>query len=63
MNRTLCLIIAVIIIAFAIAFDAYLISGYSPTMFFTMSDRMLLCIIWSVLFGGMSYGIWDCRAE
>ena len=63
MNRTLCLIIAVIIIAFTIAFDAYLISGYSPTMFFTMSDRILLCIIWSVLFSWMAYVAWDCRAK
>ena len=63
MNRTLCLIVAVIIIAFAIAFDAYLISGYSPTMFFTMGDRILLCIMWSILFGWGAYGIWDSRAE
>ena len=63
MNRTLCLIAAVIIIALAIAFDAYIISGYSSTMFFTMSDRILLCVIWSALFGGIAYGIWECRAE
>ena len=63
MNRTLCLIAAVIIIALAITFDAYIISGYSPTMFFTMSDRILLCVIWSALFGGIAYGIWECRAE
>lgn len=63
MNRTLCAIIAVIIIAFAIAFDAYLISGYSSTMFFTMSDRILLCVIWSALFCGVAYGIWECRAK
>ena len=63
MNRTLCLIVAVIIIAFAIVFDACIIASYSPTMFLTMGDRILLCIIWSVLFCGMSYGIWDCRAE
>lgn len=63
MNRTLCLIAAVIIIALAIAFDAYIISGYSSTMFFTMSDRILLCVIWSALLGGIAYGIWECRAE
>ena len=63
MNRTLCLIVAVIIIAFTITLDVYLITSYSSTMFLTMSDRVLLCIIWSVLFGGMTCGIWDCRAE
>lgn len=50
MNKTLCAIAAMIIIALAIAFDAYLISGYSSIMFFTMSDRTSLCdmecIIW-----------------
>ena len=63
MNRTLCLIVAVIIIAFAIVFDACIISSYSSTMFLTMGDRILLCIIWSVLFSGMAYVTWDCRAE
>ena len=63
MNRTLCLIVAVIIIAFAITLDVYLITSYSSTMFLNMSDRILLCIIWSVLFSGMAYGIWGCRAE
>ena len=63
MNRTLCLIVAVIIIAFTIIFDACIIASYSPTMFLTMSDRILLCIIWSVLLGGMTCGVWDCRAE
>lgn len=63
MNRTLCLIVAVIIIAFAITLDVYLITSYSSTMFLTVSDRILLCIIWSVLLGGMTCGVWDCRAE
>ena len=63
MNRTLCIIVAVIIIAFAIIFDACIIASYSPTMFLTMGDRILLCIMWSVLFGLGAYGIWDCRAE
>ena len=63
MNRTLCLIVAVIIIAFAITLDVYLITSYSSTMFLTVSDRILLCIMWSVLFGWGAYGIWDCRAE
>lgn len=63
MNRTLCTIVAVIIIALAIIFNAYIIASYSPTMFLTMSDRILLCVIWSTLFGGMAYGIWDCKAE
>ena len=63
MNRTLCLIVAVIIIAFTIIFDVCIIASYSPTMFLTMSDRILLCIIWSVLFSGMAYVTWDCRAE
>ena len=63
MNRTLCTIVAVIIIALAIIFDAYIIASYSPTMLLTMSDSILLCVIWSTLFGGMAYGIWDCRAK
>ena len=63
MNRTLCAIVAVIIIALAIIFDACIIASYSPTMFLTMGNRILLCIIWSVLLGGMAYGIWGCRAE
>lgn len=63
MNRTLCAIVAVIIIALAIIFDACIIASYSPTMFLTMGDRILLCIIWSVLLGGMAYVIWGCRAE
>lgn len=63
MNRTLCTIVAVIIIALAIIFDACIIASYSPTMFLTIGDRILICAIWSVLFSGMAYGIWDCRAE
>ena len=63
MNRTLCAIVAMIIIALAIIFDACIIASYSPTMFLTMGDRILLCVIWSTLFGGMAYGIWDCKAE
>ena len=63
MNRTLCLIVAVIIIAFAITLGVYLITSYSSTMFLTMSDRILLCIIWSALLGGMTCGVWDCRAK
>lgn len=63
MNRTLCTIIAIVIIAFAIAINVFLIASYSPTMLLTMSDRILLCVIWSTLFGGMAYGIWDCRAK
>ena len=63
MNRTPCLIVAVIIIAFAIIFDACIIASYSPTMLLTMNDRILLCIIWSVLFSGIAYVTWDCRAE
>ena len=63
MNRTLCLITAVIIIAFAIVFDACTIASYSPTMFLTMGNRILLCIIWSALFGCGAYGIWDSRAK
>lgn len=63
MNRTLCTIIAIAIIAFAIAINVFLIASYSPTMLLTMSDRILLCVIWSTLLGGMAYGIWDCRAE
>ena len=63
MNRIACAIIAVIIIAFAIVFDACIIASYSPTMFLTMCDRILLCIMWSVLFGCGAYGIWDCRAK
>ena len=63
MNRTLCAIVAVIIIALAIIFDACIIASYSPTMFLTMGDRIFLCGVWSVLLSGMSYGIWECRAE
>ena len=63
MNRTLCAIVAVIIIALAIVFDACIIASYSPTMFLTMGDRIFLCGVWSVLLSGMSYGIWECRAE
>lgn len=63
MNRTLCAIVAVIIIALAIVFDACIIASYSPTMFLTMGNRILLCIIWSALFVWVAYGIWGCRAE
>lgn len=63
MNRTLCAIVAVIIIALAIIFDACIIASYSPAMFLTMGDRILLCFMWSVLFGWGAYGIWDCRAK
>lgn len=63
MNRTLCTIIAVIIIALAIIFNAYIIASYSPTMLLTMGDRILLCAVWDALLGCMAYGIWDCRAE
>ena len=63
MNRIICAIIAVIIIAFAIVFDACIIASYSPTMFFTIGDRILLCIMWSIFFGWGAYEIWDCRAK
>ena len=63
MNRTLCTIVAVIIIALAIIFNAYIIASYSPTMFLTIGDRILLCFMWSVLFGWGAYGVWECRAE
>ena len=63
MNRIACAIIAVIIIAFAIIFDACIIASYSPTMFLTMGDRILHCIMWSILFGWGAYGIWDSRAK
>lgn len=63
MNRTLCAIVAVIIIALAIIFDACIIASYSPTMFLTMGDRILLCFMWNVLFGWRAYGVLECRAE
>lgn len=63
MNRTLCAIVAVIIIALAIIFDACIIASYSPTMLLTMGNRILLCIMWSVLFVWGAYGIWECRAK
>ena len=63
MNRTLCTIIAIAIIAFAIAINVFLIASYSPTMFLTMGERILLCFMWSVLFGWGAYGIWECRAK
>ena len=62
MNRTLCTIIAIAIIAFAIAINVFLIASYSPTMLLTMSDRILLCAVWDVLLCCMAYGAWDCRA-
>ena len=62
MNRTLCTIIAIAIIAFAIAINVFLIASYSPTMLLTMSDRILLCAVWDALLGCMAYCIWDCRA-
>lgn len=63
MNRIACAIVAIIIIAFAIVFDACIIASYSPTMLLTMGDRILLCIMWSLLFGWGAYGIWDSRAK
>lgn len=63
MNRIFCAIVAVIIIAFAIVFDACIIASYSPTMLLTIGDRILLCIMWNVLFGWGAYVIWDCRAK
>ena len=63
MNRIACAIVAIIIIAFAIIFDVCIIASYQPTMLLTMGDRILLCIMWSVLFGWGAYGIWDCRAK
>ena len=62
MNRTLCTIIAVSIIAFVIILDAFIIASYSPTMLLTMGDRIFLCSIWSTLFGYMAHCVWDCRA-
>lgn len=63
MNRTLCAIVAVIIIAFAIAINVFLVASYSPTMLLTIGDRILLCVVWDALLGCMAYGVWDCRAE
>ena len=62
MNRTLCTIIAIAIIAFAIAINVFLIVSYSPTMLLTMGDRILLCAVWDALLCCMAYGAWDCRA-
>ena len=62
MNRTLCTIIAIAIIAFAIAINIFLIASYSPTMLLTMGDRILLCAVWDALLGYMAYCAWDCRA-
>lgn len=62
MNRTLCTIIAIAIIAFAIAINVFLIVSYSPTMLLTMSDRILLCAVLDALLGCMAYSAWDCRA-
>ena len=62
MNRTLCAIIAMSIIAFTIALNVLLIASYSPTMLLTMGDRILLCAVWDALLGCMAYWIWDCRA-
>lgn len=62
MNRTLCAVTAVIIIAIIVILDVFIITSYSPTMLLTMGDRILLCAIWSVLLGFMAYYVWDCRA-
>lgn len=62
MNRTLCTIIAIAIIAFAIAINVFLVASYSPTMLLTMGDRILLCVVLDALLGCMAYGVWDCRA-
>ena len=63
MNRITCAIVAMIIIALAIIFDVCIIASYSPTMLLTIGDRILLCIMWNVLFGWEAYCIWDCRAK
>lgn len=62
MNRTLCAIIAMSIIAFTIALNVLLIASYSPTMLLTMGDRILLCLVWDALLGYMAYCVWECRA-
>lgn len=62
MNRTLCAIIAMSIIAFTIALNVLLIASYSPTMLLTMGDRILLCAVWDALLGCMAYCVWECRA-
>lgn len=62
MNRTLCAIIAMSIIAFTIALNVLLIASYSPTMLLTMGDRILLCAVWDALLGYMAYCVWECRA-
>lgn len=62
MNRTLCAIIAMSIIAFTIALNVLLIASCSPTMLLTMGDRILLCAVWDALVGYMAYCVWDCRA-
>ena len=62
MNRTLCAVTAVIIIAIIVILDVFIITSYSPPIFLTMGDRILLCAIWSVLLGFMAYCVWDCRA-
>lgn len=63
MNKIICAIAAMIIIAFAIIFDVCIIASYSPTMFLTMGNRILLCFMWSVLFVWGAYEIWDSRAK
>lgn len=62
MNRTLCAIIAMSIIAFTIALNVLLIASYSPTMLLNMGDRILLCAVWDALLGYMAYCVWECRA-
>lgn len=62
MNRTLCTIITIAIITFAITINVFLIASYSPTMLLTMGDRILLCAVWDALLCCMAYWIWDCRA-
>ena len=62
MNRTLCAIIAIAIIAFAIAINVFLVVLYLPTMLLTMGDRILLCAVWDALLGCMAYGVWECKA-
>lgn len=62
MNRTLCAIIAMSIIAFTIALNVLLIASYSPTMLLTIGDRILLCAVLDALLGYMAYCVWECRA-
>lgn len=63
MDKIFCAIIAVILIAYGIVLDVCIIASYSPTMLLKMGERIVFCILWSILFGWGAYMVWDSRAK